>query len=193
MKIPCETIARLSVLRGEGEFAAIRLDNGRVIATNRRFMAVERVPMFEGVAHIIPDDALIFQCQTEATYSSFMDVTANPALRYTIAKTTLGYTSGNIGYFEPTPDFDRWSEIIGQCADPLPASAGAMVIDMADLSNLVAASPSGVVSFETNTHPDLRPALVRDVNSPDWVGCFLPRLHDGIYHPPAALPGWVLQ
>lgn len=191
MKIPCETIARLAILRGEGIFASLRLDNGCVIASNRRFMAVERVPPFQGVAHIAVDDALIEQCRTEAQYASTIEITPNHALKFTVGKTTLGFVTGNIGVFDSFGDFDRWRAVIAPCAEPLTASAGAMIFDTPELAQLVASAPSGAVVFETHINPDARPVLVRDINSPDWCGCFLPRLADGLHHAPAALPGWL--
>ena len=53
MKIPCDTIARLSHLLPapeaeiEESFRCFRLDNGKVIVSNRRFMAIERVGDFD--------------------------------------------------------------------------------------------------------------------------------------------------
>lgn len=201
MRIPCDTIARLSHLlpRYTGEqtdpiFDTFRLDNGRVIVTDRTFMAVENVGGWEGVHHINLSDADIEQCRTESQWSAHLDVVPTPALQFTTAKTTLGYSpSGNIGVYPAgVTDFDKWHDVTAAlCVEPAAVARGAMVWRVNELTVLARTAPSGVVVFEQIVDVETRPALVRDVNSADWCGFFWGRLNDGIHHPAASLPGWL--
>ena len=198
MKIPCDTIARLSHLLPapeaeiEESFRCFRLDNGKVIVSNRRFMAIERVGDFDGVFYIKGDTALIEQCRTEAQWSSVIEFTAVPSLKYTTAITSMGFKiAENIGYWPGMPgDFDKWPAIVGQCIDPLTESKGPMVFDSHQLFALAQAAPSGAVSLEQCADPDNRPTVVRDIESADWVGFFLARISDWRQHVGASVPGW---
>lgn len=198
MKIPCDTIARLShVLPAPSAevddiFRTFRLDNGRVITTDRLFMAVEHVGGWEGVHHIRLSDVDIAQCRTESAFSSTLEIVATPVM--TVAKTSLGYTpTGDIGVRPVGPTaYDDWYErIVAPCATPSDVPRGAMVWRVEALSALARTAPSGMVVFENIIDVETRAAVVRDVNNPDWCGFFMPRLSDGLYHPAAALPGWL--
>lgn len=197
MKIPCDTIARLANLIDyaveDTIFHTIRLDNGCVIASDRKFMAIEHIGGWTGVAHINVDDVLRAQCVTEAAWSGSLEITVNPALNYTVARSTMGYVSGNIGVFPTVPtNFDRWKEVALQCDEPAAKPAGTMIWHTDGLVKLAKSSPSGVVAFEQVIDAETRPTVIRDIASPDWVGLFLPQISDGIFHPPAVLPGWLL-
>lgn len=198
MKIPCDTIARLAnVLPGPSAdidpiFHTFRLDNGRVIATDRTIMAVEHVGGWEGVYHIRLTEADIAQCRTESAFSSVLEIVANPIM--TVAKTTLGYSpTGDIGVRPAgATDFDKWhSAVVAPCATPSDVPRGAMIWRTDQIAALARSSPSGVVVFENIIDVETRSAVIRDINSPDWCGFFMPRLSDGLYHPAAALPGWL--
>lgn len=196
MKIPCETIVRFAQLIDPSEddpvFHTIRLDNGQIIASDRKFMAIENIGGFTGIHHIVVDAALLAQCETEAQYSSYIEITPNDMLKYTVAKTTLGYVTGNIGVWPAAGNaFDRWRDVARQCAEPVAAAKGAMIWHTDGLIRLAKASPSGIVVFEQLIDAETRPTIVRDINSPDWVGLFLPRISDGMYHGAAMLPGWL--
>jgi len=188
--LPCDTIARLSVLCGEAPFDAIRLDQGRVIATNRHFAAVERVAHFAGVAHLRITPALIEQCKTETQYGSTLTVTCNEMLQWTTAATSLGWQSTENLFAPDDPLFDEWhTKIVTPCIDPEPVS-GHMTVNADQLATLAQCSPSGTVTFESHINP-ARPTVVRDANSAEWVGFFLPRIDDGVHHPAATVPGWL--
>lgn len=197
--IPCDTIARLSTLidRNDDEpiFHTMRLDNGRVITTDRKFLAVEQVAHFTGVHHIALSDALVQQCITETQFNSVLSVTPNSMLKWTSARTSLGYNvTENIGIYPDEPTrFDAWYErVVAPCLAPADTSKGAMVVDLDLLARLVATSPSGSIVYEQ--HIDIsRPTVLRDINSPDWCGFFLPRLNDGIYYAPATVPQWLAR
>ena len=196
MRIPCDVIARLSHVLPQSDddpaMAAIRLDNGKVMATNRRFMAVEEVGAFEGVYYIAPDPKLIDICRTEAQYSSVIDFTPIDALKYTTAITTLGAKfAENIGVWPDGPTaWDNWRDLIlAPCLEPLTATTGPMVFVAQGLAELAAASPSGIVVLEQFIDP-MRPVVVRDVDSPSWVGFFRPKVMDGRHHASATVPEW---
>lgn len=201
MKIPCETIVRFSNLLPSPNvdidpiFRTIRLDNGKIIATDRRFMAIEQLPeKFEGVFHISLPDDLLEQCRTETQFSSKIDIIATPVLGHITAKTTLGWSPpGNIGVFPAAvTDFDYWrNRVVAPCLEPAAVSRGGMLWRLDDIVRLAACSPSGDVIFEEHIDCESRPTVVRDIHSYDWCGFFLPRLHDGAYHAAATLPGWL--
>lgn len=199
--IPCDTIVRLSnLLPRPGAdvqpiFNTFRLDHGRIIATDRRFAAVEELQPFEGVYHIVLTPEMLQVCTNEAQYQSSLLITPNPMLKWTVARTSMGHTfQGSVGVYpaEPTP-FDEWYELIVQpVLDGEPVSNGAMSTNATDLARLAASSPSGEVVFEQ--HIDVRRSTVmRDVNDPRWCGFWMPRLAGGMYHAPATVPGWCVQ
>jgi hypothetical protein len=199
VKIPCETIVRMSHLlpsptaEVEPIFRTLRLDNGKIIATDRRFMAIEQIEPFEGVYHISVPDALLAACQSEAQYSGVLTVTPMPGMPFITAVTTMGFNGGNIGVFPSGPtDYDKWHEmVVAPCASPVAAPQGGMLWQLDDMVRLAACAPSGVVIFEGMIDAINRPTVVRDVNSPDWCGFFLPRISNGIFHAPATVPGWL--
>lgn len=200
MLIPCETIVRASyIVKKPHEdiddiFGTIRLENGKLIATNRKFMVVEQITAFEGTYHVRIDDKLLKQCEEAVSYSGMLEIIPNPALQFTTAKTTMGYTAeGNIGVFPQVHNFfDDWHKIVEKCSEPLTESSGAMVWNTADVHQLCMASPSGTICFEKyfNVTGD-RPCVVRDISTGDWCGFFVPRIKDGVLHNPAIVPGWL--
>lgn len=194
IKIPCQTIVRMMrVVEGATDpiFQTLRLDHGQIVASDRKFIVVENLSPFTGVYHITVDAALLAQCETETQFSSVLDVIPNPALGFTMAKTTMGYTTGNIGVFPGKSEFDRWREVIAPCAEPAAMAVGGMLWEAAAIARLAAASPSGHVIFEELIDTQNRPTIMRDINDHEWCGFFWPTVSDGRYHSPATLPGWL--
>lgn len=199
MKIPCDTIARLShVLPAETEeideaFRCFRLEDGKIMASNRKYLVIEEVERFTGTYYIRALPALIEQCRTEAQFSSVIDFTPVDSLKYTTAITTLGFSvSENIGYWPEGPsDYDNWRDlIVTPCRTPLEATTGHMTLDLLSLQQLLKAAPSGVVTLEQHLDPRNRPTCVRDSDAAHWVGFFRPWITDGRLHPAASVPGW---
>lgn len=193
MLIPCETIVRLSALLGEAPFNALRLDNGRVIATDRKFAVVERVAPFDGVAHVLLTDALVEQCRLETQFSSSLTVTPNDALGWTTAVTTMAWQSAENLFAPSDPLFDAWyDKIVTPCLGE-PTSNGALTAYADQLARLARSAPSGSVTFEPVV--DIRrPIVVRDIHSPDWVGFFMPRLDSGEgLWTGATVPNWLRE
>lgn len=188
--IPCETIVRLSsVMPRPGAeidpiFFYLRIENGMVIATDRKFMAIEHVGGAGGIIHMQITPALLAQCKVEVPLSS--KLTLDPATG--IVRTTMGYTETVPIYAAPC-DFDRWREIVKDAARECKASAGAMFWSLDDVARLASTSPSGQVVFPKFIDTG-RPMLLRDVNSPDWLGVFHAVSNDGLMHSPATLPSW---
>jgi len=197
MKISCDTIARLSLLLGRADdpiFNTLRLDNGRVVASNRKLMVIERVESFEGAYHINVPEALANQCREEAKYNSVLDITPNPVLKYTTARTTLGFdVSENIGVWSDHPTaYDDWHErIIEPLRQPVQEPSGTMIWIADDIELLARTSPSGVVVFERMIAADTRPVLMRDLNDDGWCAVTMMTLNDDVTRAPAALPGWL--
>ena len=197
MKIPTDTLARLSSLLPDAStddpFDCFRLDNGMVMATNKKFMAVESVEPFEGVYYIRPEPTLIEQCKTEAEWSSVIEFTPVQQIGYTTAITSMGWKCGdNLGLFPTAPtDYDLWRErILQPCIEPLTESHGPVVFGSSDLSALVHSSPSGAIVLEEYSSPLRRATVCRDIDSHDWVGFFFGRIADGRQHVAATVPGW---
>lgn len=196
MKIPCDTIARLAHLlpaeSSDDPMCSFRLDNGKVLATNRRFMAIEQVAPFEGVFYIRNDPALIAQCRTEAQWSGVIEFTPVAPLKWTTAATTMGWKCAeNLGLWPVGgTDYDLWRErVVDPLREPLTASTGPMMCGADGLAQLAASSPSGGIVFEQHIDP-MRGTVVRDIDSHDWVGFFHPRIVDGRSHNAATVPGW---
>ncbi len=198
MKIPCDTIARLSHLLPEepsdDPMHAFRLENGKIMTTDRSFMAVEEVERFEGVFYIRNDPALIEQCRTEAQWSATIEFTPVPAINYTTAITSFGWSvAENIGLWptEPT-DWDKWRDVIlSPCLEPLSESQGPMTFVADSLHRLALTSPSGGIVLEQYADPIRRPTVVRDIDTNTWVGFFRARVDDGRQHVSATVPGWL--
>lgn len=199
MKIPCDTIARLShILPAASEevdeiFRCFRLEDGKIMACNRKYLVIEQVQPFTGTYYVRGDLNLIEQCRTEAQFSSSIEFTPVEALRYTTAITTLGFSvSENIGHWPDGPtDYDKWCEMVVEpCRTPLEATTGHMTLDLISLQQLLKAAPSGIVTLEQHVDPRDRPMCVRDSNAPHWVGFFKPSITDGRTHPAATVPGW---
>lgn len=197
MRIPADTIARLSHLLPDeptdDPLDCFRLDNGMVLATNKKFLAAEKVEDFEGVFYIRADRGLIEQCRAEAEWSSVVEFTPVSQLRYTTALSSMGWKCAeNIGVW-PTEatDWDLWRDrILSPSSEPLTESKGAVVFDADGLRQLVLTSPSGGISLEQYSDPIKRATVVRDIDSPDWVGFFHARITDGRQHVAAVVPGW---
>lgn len=198
VRIPCDTIARLAHLLpsepSDDPMHCFRLDNGKVVTTNRQFMAVELVEPFDGVHYIRADQAMIEQCRTEAQWSGVIQFTPVEQMRWTTAVTTMGWKcSDNLGLWptEPT-DFDLWHErIVQPVCEPLTETKGPMVFDADGLALLARCSPSGKVVMEQFIDPRDRPTVVRDIDTADWTGFFNARITDGRAHDGAVVPGWL--
>lgn len=74
--------------------------------------------------------------------------------------------------------------------EPVDKSNGVMFWDLYQVSCLFETSPTGDIVF-----PDVidssKPIIVRDVNSNDWVGAFIPSLDSDKPLKPAKLPEWL--
>lgn len=189
--VPCDTLVRLSkiVIGAPDGFDTIRFESGCVIVTNRALMAIEHIGSNPGVTHIKLDADLLAVCETEAKYSSNVTITANDMLQYTIAKTTLGYVSGNIGNFAPPPDLHRWKEVLKE-AETIPDKGnGGMFWAAEHIAQLAACSPSGRVTFAENIDA-YRNTVIRDVTDGEWLGIFSPKPNDGYAPWGATVPAW---
>lgn len=188
--IPCETIVRLSnVMPRPGAeidpiFFYLRIENDSVIATDRRFMAIEHVGGNPGVIHMQVTPTLLAQCKVETAFSS--KLTLDPVAG--VVRTTMGYAE-TVPFYAAATTFDRWREIVASAAQECKASIGAMFWSLDDVARLAATSPSGQIVFPKFIDTS-RPVLLRDVNSPDWLGIFSPVSNDGLMHAPASVPAW---
>lgn len=197
MRIPADTIARLSHLLpdepSDNPMNCFRLDNGMVMTTNRKFMAVEWIGGWQGVFYVRADRTMIDQCRTEAQWSSTVQFSAVEQLKWTAAISSMGWKStDNLGVWpSEATDYDLWRErILKPCIEPLQQSSGPVVFDAEGLHRLALCSPSGGIALEQHSAPAQRATVVRDIDSADWVGFFIARLSDGRQHSAAVVPGW---
>lgn len=193
--IPCDKIARLSnVLKFLPEFAdewtdSFRLEDDCIMATNRCYMAVERISANVGQpVHIKADPAFVSQCVTEAKFSSNVYFVINVPLGIVTARTTLGYQyPGNLLHRPNVPNkIDSWRSIVPR--QSAKRSKGGLMIDAGQIMMLVETSPSRQIVFEENIDT-AQPTIVRDLHDPDWFGVFNPKSNETL-HDPAKLPGW---
>lgn len=197
MKIPCDTIARLSYLLpdepSDDPFHCFRLDNGMVLASNRHLVAAEHVGGFTGVFYIRADREMIEQCRTEAQWSSVIAFNAIEAMQWTTAATSMGWKKAeNLGVYPAGPtDWDKWRDLVlAPCLEPMTETKAPLIFDTHLLHLLAHTAPSGKISTEMHFDPLRRPTVVRDLDSADWVGFFNPRISDGRQHNAASVPGW---
>lgn len=195
--IPCETVVRFAKILCDfpgdvhESFKTVRFEDNLVIATNRSYMAVEEIGGGNsGVFHMRVTDGLLEQCRQEAQFNSRLTVTVTEMLKHAVGKTSYGYvTPDNVGYFEPlSEDWPRWRNIVGEVVERAPASRGGMFWNLRGVQTLIGSSPSGQVVFEENIDTN-RPALIRDIADPNWIGLFKPHNIREIYQP-ATLPSW---
>lgn len=201
MRIPCDTIARLSHLlpdpdidRIDDALRGFRLEDGKIIVTNRRFMAIEKVDDFKGVFHIAPHQPMIEQCKVEAQFGSAIEFTVVPSLNITTAITTMGFKiNENIGLFPTEPsDMDKWYDrVVKPCIEPLQESKGPMSTTTEEMLALHRAAPSGELVFANCFDPEM-PTVVRDMQEDHWVGFFRPKYENGRHRKAATVPSWVL-
>jgi hypothetical protein len=195
--IPCEVFARLSnVLRdqkpGGNEWTkSIRVEDGCLVATNRYYMAVEKLDgLPAGVTHIVADPALIEQCRIETAFHSKLHILVNSLLNFTTIKTTMGYVyPGNGGIVSnAVNDLDRWR---GVFPTELPtAPNGGLFLDLAAFQNLLDSSPSKQIVLPEMIDAN-KPCIVRDVNTAFWIGVFYPRKGSNERVAGATIPSWL--
>lgn len=195
--IPCEVIARLSILANDTpadadqRFKSLRYDNGLLIASNNRLIAVENITGPAGVFHLVLDPALVAQCRTEAPFKSVLHVTLNDMLQFASGKTTLGYShpANCTLWNSPASKFDSWRDIVARVVDPANEPNGGMYWKAQEIALLAATAPSGSVIFERVVDVN-RPAIIRDPFDENWFAMFNPWNKDLETAPPATLPGW---
>lgn len=197
--IPCDTVARLGRLAlsngpDGGKLTSLRLDNGQVIATNKKLMVVENIGGFTGVVHVAVTLGLIEQCEEEAKYNSVIRFIATEPLGIMTAKTSYGWSPvGNLWVPVGPHDFDKWRTIVMRASAPLiqPGTVG-MYWNVAELILLGQTAPSGDLTFESFIDPGVKPMIVRDFNDPNWLA--IARPFDNIMNAPAAVfPSWMSE
>lgn len=176
--------------------SCVRLENKKghayAIATNHQVASIQYLGQTnepDGVAHVVLDPQLIAQCQTEAQYSSFLQITTVPEIAIGAAKTMLGYNyPGNACFFPDETPMDKWRE---WGPDKSVANRGFMYWELDHITALTKTSPSGKIYFPENIDSD-KPIVLRDVYDDNWVGLFIPNTNPGQKTPrePASLPAW---
>lgn len=164
------------------------------VVTNGNIAAIERIGEDIGpdeCTALTVDPVLIKQCEVETAYNSKLVIVANPLLSFTAIKTTFGYNYPGNGMVQ-LPDknhFNAWRE---WGPDEMPVrTSGAMFWNGAAILMLATASPSNGLCFPEFIDTG-KPVVVRDLNSDDWMGLFMPTA-DGAKIEPATIPDWIIS
>lgn len=203
IEISCELYSRLSaiplLLDPEDKrryFGSIYLERANntlfAIVTNGKLAAIERIGDDIGpdeCTAIRVEAPLIEQCEKEVVFNSKLVIVANPSLGYTAIKTTFGYNYP-VNAMMQLPEnnwFNTWRK---WPPDEMPKETnGAMFWNGALIHALATASPSGGLCFPEFID-NAKPVVVRDLNSADWLGLFMPVSGEGAVDP-ATIPDWV--
>jgi hypothetical protein len=198
ISLSCETFLRISGIIDDlpsdmhPSWSTLRFQDGCIIATDKSFMAIENFSSVQHAPfHIIPDPALLAQCETESKFNSRMTIVVNEMLKFAVIKTSLGFqTTANVFYTgEIDPAWEKWKSLVMQCKTPAEKVNGAMFWALHGISRLAASSPSGLIVFEEMIDTN-RPTLIRDVKDYHWLGVFHPTSMQDHYSP-ATLPSWI--
>ncbi len=163
------------------------------VATNVKIAAIEYLGENEGpdeCTAIVIDQALIDQCKREIAFNGRMSIVANPLLNFTSIKTTFGFVCpGNAMVQLPEANnFNNWHTWF---PDSIPTkSHGAMFWNASLIHALAAASPTGGLRFPQYIDTT-QPVVVRDQESEDWAGLFMPVPGENATVEPASLPEWL--
>lgn len=200
ISLSCETFLRMSRVIEDlpsdmhASWSTLRFEDGNIIVTDKSFMAIENFSSDKfSPFHIIPDAALLAQCQTEAAFNSRMTIVVNEMLKFAVIKTSLGFqTTGNVLFTEALdPAWEKWRSIVMQCKQPAEKVNGGMFWATEGIKRLADSSPSGLIVFEEIIDTN-RPTLIRDVKDYHWIGIFQPVSRDDHYSP-ATLPSWMTE
>jgi hypothetical protein len=170
-------------------FCSMRLENGKIIVTDKRFMAIENLNSpFIGVDHIEIPPLLLARCRDGVQSSESISLICNPMIGYTMVADDPAV---NLHLRGDTAPYDCWYEKIVQPAlTGAVADNGAMACDATHMARFAATAPSGSIVFESPIDRS-RPMAVRDIHSYDWCGFVWPRLADQLAHIPASVPKWL--
>jgi hypothetical protein len=195
IEIPCETIVRLASLIPtpdmdiEPIFRSLRLENGKIIVTDRKYMAIENLGFpFVGVDHIEIPPALLIRCVEGVRTSERITIICNPMIGYTMV---VDDPAVNLHVRGDTSPYDVWyDKIVKPALSGAVVDNGAMACDATGMARFAATAPSGQIVFESPIDRS-RPMVVRDIHSYDWCGFVYPRLADRVAHPAATVPKWL--
>ncbi len=164
------------------------------IATNVKIAAIEnigRLTISPGKMNVCVDETLVQQCETEIAFNSSVTFMNNPVLKFTSAKTSLGYNYvGNAGvYVDGKNEFETWRNWF---PDELPTEVnGGIFSNLENLALLASSAPTGSVIFQ-EIIDNKKPAIMQDVHDDNWLGLFMPRPDAQTRSPePFAIPAWV--
>lgn len=206
VEISCELYVRLSAIplllnpiddRKYLKSLYIERRNGKLYAvvTNVKIAAIEYLGDETGpdeCTAIAIDHALIDQCKGEIVFNSKLSIVANSLLHYTSIKTTFGYSYPGNAMVE-LPEANELANWRNWFPDSIPKKTDGAMYWRAELVHALAiASPTGGLRFPEHIDRTC-PVVVRDQESENWVGLFIPR-PDGMNGPPveaATIPEWL--
>lgn len=163
-----------------------------LIATNVKTAAIEYLGPNDGPDEetaIAIDEMLIEACRKEIEFNSKLSIIANSMLAFTSAKTTFGYLHPNNLHVNlpEQHNFYGWRDWLPPEIPTTPH--GAMMWNADLIATLGNSAPSGIIRFPTCID-SRRPVVVRDVETDNWLGLFMPSPGDRTIEP-ASIPEWI--
>lgn len=198
ISLSCETFLRISRVIADlpsdmhASWSTLRFEEGCIIATDKSFMAIENFTTAQFTPfHILPDAALLAQCENEAQFNGRMTIVVNEMLKFAVVKTSFGFqTTTNVLYTgEIDPAWEKWRGVVSQCKEPATRTNGPMFWAVEGIQRLASSSPSGMIVFEELIDVN-RPTIIRDTKDYHWLGVFHPTSMQDHYTA-ATLPNWV--
>ena len=182
--IDATTLQRLSHL----PFLKIEINNGKsyLIGTNDTVACVEylgEVNHANDSCYVKPD---VNKITAEANFGGTFTFETLPELAMGTVTTTSGQNCNDFIMWPDESPVDKWKEWFTISSE----SQGFMYCDLIQLITLWETSPSGEIVFPEVINSE-QPVIVRDVNSVNWVGVFLPVVDSKAILKPAILPEWI--
>jgi len=168
-----------SVPEGVAELIkCIRLENingkSYAIVTNQKIGCIEYLGETtepDGFMHLVVDETLMNQSESEKTYGSTMNIVNIEAAGVASLTTMLGFSyAGNASAMVENhimSDWRKWAHI-----EEVKKAKGALYFDLDYLSSMAKASPTGRIYFAEKIDVD-KPIPVRDIYNDNWVGVFI--------------------
>ena len=172
--------------------SCLRLENksghSYAVVTNQKIAAIQYLGMTnteDGVIHIINDETIRQQCETEIPFDSFLQSDSDGNLM-----TTFGWGMQDGCIFPTNTPMDGWREWFPD--EPVTENKGFMYWDVDRVASLAKSSTSGKIYFPQFIDVD-KPIIVRDMYDENWCGLFIPKPDIGDQSPkqPAEKPIWV--
>lgn len=182
--IDATTLQRLSHLSN----LKIDINDGRayLVASNDTVACVEYLGEVNGANDSCYIRLDVDKVELEANFGGTFTFETLPELAMGSVVTTSGQDCNDFIIWPDESPLDKWKEWFIMPSESL----GFMYCDLKQLISLWETSPSGEIVFPEVINNE-QPVIVRDVNSANWVGVFIPVTDSKTIMRPATLPEWI--